>query len=310
MNLVRAEAARILARRFTRLMVVVLLATFVVTILVVLGKSKQPTEEMWENARSIAANVESSRRLEYSTCLQTHTAGECEELNPDRVVPENYLWGVFNFAREIGALVAFLTAFLAFFGFLIAASFIGSELHSGGVINLLLWRPNRAAVLGAKFGVAMAFIAAVSVVFSILFVGTFYALAGGTGWIGDADVPGFWSSLALLCLRGIGLALIVSAVGFAVATIARHTAAALGVLFGYLVIWELGARLIVETLNLNNSNTGRDSWFLASHVSTWMAGRDNTYSLTSFTDAALVFAVIVGGLTALAFTTFRRRDIT
>jgi len=216
---------------------------------------------------------------------------------------------VFNFVREIDELVYFLTAFLAFFGFLVAASFIGAELHSGGVVNLLLWRPNRTAVLGAKLGVALAFVLVASLAFSAIYVGTFYGLAASVGWVGNVDAPTFWSDLVLLCLRGIGLALIVSAVGFAIATIGRHTAAALGVLIGYIIVWELGARLIVETLNIDN-NTSRDQWFLVSHVIAWISGPGNRYSLTTFANSAMTFAVILAGLTALAFTTFRRRDIT
>jgi ABC-2 type transport system permease protein len=310
-NLIRAEASRLLARRFVQLMVLTLLATFCVTILVVLGKSKQPTDEMWDNARQTATRVEQDRRLEYSTCrsIPERTAEGCEHLNPDRVRPENYLYGVFNFAREIDELVYFLTTFLAFFGFLVAASFIGAELHSGGVINLLLWRPNRTAVLGAKLGVVLAFVLMASLVFSAIYVGTFYGLAASVGWVGNVDAPTFWSDLVLLCLRGIGLALIVSAVGFAIAAIGRHTAAALGSMIGFIIVWELGARLIVETLNIDN-NPSRDQWFLASHVIAWMSGPGNRYSLATFADSAMTFAVILAALTAVAFTTFRRRDIT
>jgi ABC-2 type transport system permease protein len=308
-NLIRAELSRLLARRFVQLMLVLLITCFTLTILVVLGKSKQPDDAMWTVARQQAASVQRERIAEYDACRNNprRLAAGCE--TPLPVNAENYLYGVFNFAREISELVYFLTAFLAFFGFLVAASFIGSELHSGGVINLLLWRPNRNAVLGAKLGVALGFVAVVSLVYTAMYVSSFYLIAGATGWIGPTGEPGFWTGLVLLCLRGITLALILSAVGFAVATIGRHTAAALGSLIGFVVVWELGARLVVETLNINNSNTGRDQWFLASHVIAWMSPGEG-YSLTTFADSAMTFAVIVATLTVLAFTSFRRRDIT
>jgi ABC-2 type transport system permease protein len=300
-----------LSRRFVQLMMLLLIVTFGLTVLVVLGKSKEPTEQMWAAARENAAVVERERLQDYNRCREVpnRPISACDQFLPGQTAPENYLYGVFNFAREIPGLVFFLTAFLAFFGFLVSASSIGSELHSGSMINLLLWRPGRTAVLGSKLGVALGFVAAVSVVSTVFYIGTFYALAASTGWIGETDRPGFWLDLFLLCLRGITLALVLSAIGFAIATIGRHTAAALGTLMGYVIVWELGARLVVETLNINHSNTGRDQWFLASHVIAWMSGREG-YSLTTFADASMTLAITVTALTALAFTSFRRRDIT
>jgi ABC-type transport system involved in multi-copper enzyme maturation permease subunit len=309
MNLLHAEVSRILSRRFVRLMLLLLVATFCLTVLVVLGKSKQPTEQMWADARQQAQTADRQHRLEYYLCLDepSRPLASCKE--PDPVAPETYLYGVFNFEREIEDLVYFLSAFLAFFGFLVAASSIGSELHSGSVINLLLWRPNRTAVLSAKLAAALGFVAVVSVVYTAIYVSSFYLIATATGWVGEVGAPGFWVSLGLLCLRGIILALGVSAIGFAIATIGRHTAAALGALIGYVIVWELGARLIVETLNINHSNTSRDQWFLASHVIAWMSGREG-YSLTTFADATMTLLILVVALTALAYTAFRRRDIT
>jgi hypothetical protein len=272
-NLVRAEISRILSRRFVQLMLLLLVATFCLTILVVLAKSKQPSDRLWESARQQAAVVNQDRLAAYNACLNNPNSptAACEAL-PDEVEPEQYLYGVFNFSREIEDLVYFLTAFLAFFGFLVAASAIGSELQSGSVINLLLWRPNRSAVLGAKMAVALGFVAVVSVVASVIYVAAFYGIAAWVGWVGDVGDPFFWVDLILRCVRGVILALVLSTVGFTIATIGRHTAAALGTVIGYLIVWELGARLIVEAFNVEN-NTFRDQWFLASHVTAWMIGR-------------------------------------
>ena len=63
MNLLRAEAGRLLSRRFVQLMLLLLIGTFCITILVVLGKSKQPTEEMWVSARQYAAEVQEFGQL-------------------------------------------------------------------------------------------------------------------------------------------------------------------------------------------------------------------------------------------------------
>jgi hypothetical protein len=314
MNLIRAEANRFFSRRFILAMMGVLIVAFLLTVLTVIGKSKTPTPEMWSDARVAAANARTQSERMHTNCLRVgNSTADCERFNPNRIKDENYLWGVFNFAREIHELVYFLIAFLCFFALLVSASFIGSELNSGGVTNLLLWRPHRMAVLGAKLGVAVGSVAVISLVFSAIYVGTFYVLAQTTGWIGDTDTPNFWPDLTLLCVRGIALALIVSALSFAVATIGRHTAATLGAAFGYLVLWEVGARIVVETLNMAG-RTQRDHWFLSSYVSSWVVARDTNcvycFPTTTIIESTVVFAALLALFVGLAFTTFHRRDLT
>src|SRR5262249_10116209 len=143
---------------------------------------------------------------------------------------------------------AFLAAYLALFGFLVGSTFVGAELSSGGMTNLLLWRPKRLQVLGAKLGVLLGSVGLFSVLFSAVYVGTFYAIAQVTGYVGTVD-SALVSGAGLLLVRGLGLVLIVTACAFGVATLGRHTAAALGLATAYVVVWEGGARLIMDMLN-------------------------------------------------------------
>ncbi|GIH04608.1 hypothetical protein Rhe02_26750 [Rhizocola hellebori] len=318
MNLIKAEILRFSSRRFIQIMVVMLLVAFGLTIFTVMASTEQPTTEMWANARMQAAETRHYLENEYANCVANLTdTRRCADLDPSKVVVEDYLYGVFHFARQIEALVFFLGAFLSLFGYLVMASFIGSELHSGGMTNLLLWRPNRTQVLGSKLGVGLGMLTAISVVFSLIYIGTFYGIAETMGYAGGMTASG-WSHVALITVRGIGMALVAGLVSFAVATVGRHTAAALGALLGYVIVWEGGARLIMEIAS-RNVGASNDPYFLSTYIAAWFAGEYTYYDYTSHLDngamivywwqAAVVFGALTAAAAAVAFTGFRRRDL-
>ncbi len=317
MNLIKAEMLRFSSRRFFQIMVVMLLVAFGLTIFTVMASTESPTPQMWENARLQAEETRRYMATEYANCMANLTdTRRCADLNPDRVAVEEYLYGVFNFRRQIEGLVYFLGAFLSLFAYLVMASFIGSELHSGGMTNLLLWRPNRMQVLGTKLGVGLGLVTAVSVVFSLIYIGTFYGIASTMGYAGGMTA-GQWSEVGLITLRGLGMALVAGVVAFAVATVGRHTAAALGALLGYVIVWEGGARLIMEVTRMGAP--GSDPYFLSTYIAAWFAGRYQYYvywddfdsgpQIIYWWQAAIVLGALGVAAAAVAFTGFRRRDL-
>lgn len=312
MNLIKAEVIRYFSRRFLIVMLTSLLGAFGFTVFTVMASSEKPTEQQWATAQEQAAQDRVYFEGQYNVCLKSFPDGKrCQDLHPSHVQPENYLYSAFSFQRNIVGLVYFLAAFLSLFAFLVTASFIGSELHSGGITNLLLWRPERRAVLGAKLGVALGSTTAIAVPFSVLYVATFYGIAYWTGWVGVLSET-FWSNLTETCLRAVGLALLASLLAFAIATIGRHTAAALGALMAYVVVWEGGARLIVSVVDRMSDD---DSWFLSTHIGAWIAD-GYTYYLDgvrhhlAWWESGLVLGGIGVALTVVAFAMFQRRDLT
>jgi ABC-2 type transport system permease protein len=319
MSLVKTELNRFFSRRFILIMIVMLFAAFGVTVATVIATSERPTEAMWAQARQSADQQRSYLAHEYENCRNALTdKRQCENLNPAQVKPEAFLYGVFQFTREIKPLLYFLAAFLGLFGFLVTASFIGSELTSGGMTNLLLWRPQRMTVLGAKLGVALLSVAAIGVVYTTIYIGTFYGIAQTTGYTG-VITPRFQQELAGLILRSIGIGLFASALAFAIATLGRHTAAALGAFLGYVIVWEGGARLVAELVTNGRGNI--DPWFLSSYIDAWFTGEHRYYTgavyydhITSYSSiylwhSAVVFLAIVGVLGLAAFFNFGRRDL-
>ncbi|KXK61519.1 hypothetical protein AWW66_13085 [Micromonospora rosaria] len=334
MRLVRAELERLGSRRFVQLMLVLLVLAFGVTAATTLASSHRPSAAEVQNARAEAARQIRALEQEYDRCVAARqgrvTPDEfgmdqyptsCADLDPGRIerlpVTTDYLSGVFVFANEAKGLLYFLIAFLVLFGFLVGASYIGADLNSGGVVNLLLWRPRRLTVLAAKLGTLLGAVLVVSVAASLLYLGAFWLIAQVAGLPGTLDGD-FWQALAALHARGLVLVGLAAALGFALATLGRHTAAALGTVAAYAVVWELGARLVMEIVGVRRV----DQWMLSSHIGAWLTGRielwdpalcdangcRGMYVLTSGS-ALLVLGGLTGALCLAAFATFRRRDL-
>ncbi|MGN9808329.1 ABC transporter permease subunit [Micromonospora sp. BQ11] len=337
MNLVRAEWERLAARRFVQLMLVLLVAAFGITAATTLANSHRPTAAEVSEAQRQAAEARRDLELTYERCLARERGAlpdeeldqyypeNCSEVDPGRMerlpVAADFLYGVFTFAEEARPLLYFLIAFLVLFGFLVGASYIGADLNSGGVVNLLLWRPNRLAVLGAKLGTLLGVVAVLALLASVAYLGTFWLIAQTAGQPGVLDDE-FWRSLGSIWGRGMLLVLLASAIGFAVATLGRHTSAALGAVAAYAVLWELGARLVLTILDVRRP----DQLMLSSYLQAWLAGRatfwdsracndggfsgvcDPSYVMTWRPGLVVLLAVTLT-LTGAAFAVFRRRDL-
>ncbi|MEV0274214.1 ABC transporter permease subunit [Hamadaea sp. NPDC050747] len=317
-SLIRAELQRLLSRRFVQILTAVMIGVFGVTVAVTMAGSHQPTAADWASAVVQANSNNEVHRQLYDECVAARQPGasavdRAKYPNPCRLTveqPEDFLYDTYVFRTSIRPLVGFLAAYLALFGFLVGATFIGAELASGGATNLLLWRPERVKVLAAKLAVLLGSIGLFSVVFSAIYVATFYGIAQATGYVGGVDSD-FFGNLIVLVVRGIALAVMITAVSFGVATVGRHTAAALGLLTAYAVVWEAGARLVMEVLGYRP----QEPWFLSTYVGTWMTGSlqyyigYDEYGHVEWWQGAAVLGTLVAAVLAAAFGTFRRRDL-
>jgi hypothetical protein len=322
-NLVRAEVHRLLARRFTQVLLVLMLAAFGVTFATTVASTHQPTDIAVAYAQIRVDQVRSevvqlrreceAQRAEEIARGNGRFAADCRHLDPNQVRIENYLAGVFVFEDSIRDLVYFLAAFLALFGFLVGASYIGAELTSGGMTNLLLWRPRRDVVLLAKLGTLLGVVAVTTVVSTVLYVGGFWALAQRNGFTGQLT-PRFWGDLTLLSARGLGLTLIVTALAFGAATLGRHTAAALGLIAAYAVVWEIGGRIVMDIIRFPRY----EALMVSEYIGAWMTGKVDQYDSSCVTachyqilfwHSSVVFVILLALLVGGAFVTFRRRDL-
>jgi len=127
------------------------------------------------------------------------------------------------------------TAPIALAAWVLAASFVGAEWHAGTMAVTLTWEPRRLRLLTAKAlaVVGFAFVGTIVVQAVLGLALTPAALRNG----GTAE--GAWfSQAAVIVLRGATLSAILAALGFALASVGRNTAASVGVGFAYLLVVE------------------------------------------------------------------------
>ena len=133
---------------------------------------------------------------------------------------------------------------------------------------------------------------------------------------------GFLQSLALGGARAVALGVLAGIIGFAVASLGRHTAAALGVVVGYAIVWELGFRLVA---NSASSGIERPERFLLSHyaaawmlkgyrIDTWTCPPSGGECVEHVWRMTMGSAAEVGGIVAAiilvwAYWSMKRRDI-
>jgi ABC-type transport system involved in multi-copper enzyme maturation permease subunit len=329
MNLLKAEWTRLFARRITLTMFAIIVGLLAVIALSFGASSSTPTYEEQARANQLAAEAGATWQANRQECLDVERGaippapGKTYPLNCDyghQPNSDDYLDYGFSFKRQWPQIYYTAAIILGLFGFVIGASFIGAEWTSGGMVNLLLWRPQRAQVLAAKLGVVLAGVLAMAVVYLAVWTGAFLgvaAMAGSIGHFSAAEVGSF----LLACVRVIMLGVFGAAVGFALASMGRHTAMALGAGIAYLLVYELGTLLAFAVMDV----TYPERFRLSSYVIAWLTKRYNIEGSYTCNDLdcvnsggysiawgesglvlGLVAAVLIGG----AFLSMRRRDLT
>jgi ABC-type transport system involved in multi-copper enzyme maturation permease subunit len=184
---------------------------------------------------------------------------------------------------------------------LLGASFIGADWHAGTVTTLLTWEPRRLRVMVAKLTGCLIVVIVLVIAVQIL-LGAGLALAAAARGTTEG-VDGAWMRHTLgIALRVAALCGIGSAIGFSIASVARNTAAALGVGFGYTVIVENLVRGL------------RPQWI------PWLVGDNAVVFITGQTagptfdrtilQAGLLLVAYAAALLVVAVAVFRARDVT
>ncbi|WP_327005942.1 ABC transporter permease [Dactylosporangium sp. NBC_01737] len=328
--LLRAEWSRLFSRRVT-LVTLVLIATLLafLTFGFTLTRSSPTADEIsTAGKRAEAAAVIYDRNVALCEAVQSGTETAPPGVNfprgcdyGARPTADSMLDFGFSFARQWPALFTTAAIVLTVAGFVLGASFVGVEWSSGGMLNLLLWAPRRGTVLAGKLIAACAGVALVSVVYLTAWTGAFVAVDAVNDTV---SVMGFadWMSLLITAVRVALLAMAGTALGFAIASMGRHTSTALGVGIAYLLVYELGAIILFQVIGGVDYSA---KYRLSSWVSAWL-NKSHTFESTSasctdtgctpaetvlsgsWQQAGLVLALVVAVLLAGAFTSMRRRD--
>ena len=328
MSLYKAEARRLTKRRFVRWLVIgslVVLAAIAVG-MAFTNQKVGPEQVAAAQAQAQAEYRQSLRFAEEERKRCESTPGsDCTQLytpTPEDFQAEWYMPSTFTFKEKFRDMVTTFAAIMALAGFVIGASYVGAEWSSGGMMNLLLWRPQRLKVLATKLAALLAGLAVLSVLVAAVWTVAFVVIGNLRGSM-DGMTSGAWQSVALTELRAVGLILAAGAIGFGLASLGRHTALALGAAVGVIVLFQFG---LYTVLSLARAPFA-EAWLLPTWGIAWMDKTitlENTngcdFSATSGCEPAKLTLTwpMAGGLMAVALVlvvgaamwTMRSRDIT
>ncbi|GIF11139.1 ABC transporter permease subunit [Actinoplanes teichomyceticus] len=332
MSLYRAETRRLVKRRFTRFFVLLALLALGLIAAGVAYSNHKATPEVIATAqadadRSYERDVQTAERDRQNCATSPEQyGGDCANLwtpSRDDYRAVNYMPSQFDFRENYPAMLITLAALLALVAFIIGASFVGAEWSSGGMMNLLLWRPQRIRVLSTKLAALLVSSLGLAVLAGAAWTGLFWLIANLRGTT-ERMTPGAWQSIGLMGLRGLGLVLVAGALGFGLASLGRHTAAALGAAIGVVVVFQFGLAIVLELAKARFY----EAYLLPSWIAAWMF---KSYEVTDYNApcdfsatsgcepptltitwqlAGGVFAAVAIIIVGAAMLTMRKRDIT
>jgi ABC-2 type transport system permease protein len=323
MRLYRVELRRLLARRFTRLAIVLLIAVLGLVVFTAAHNSHRVTaadraaaqQQVDQLTTQLRADCERAQKGGASTPDKQQFQGQdCAHLEGPGV-DDVMQFHEFSFHIDVPFVSVGVTVLLAAFGFLVGASFIGAEWGAGTMSGLLLWESRRGKIFGTKLAALWTF---VLVAGAASFAATLACLWVVADRLGNTTgvTAAYERSLGLEVARGLGVALAAAAIGFALAYATRLTAAAIGVAFAYMVGGEIG---------MHAFSVAGTRWLFSTNLAAWMLnGFDLPLGNTCTTAGPCVEkiqhvhlwegGVFLGAiplvLLIVAGVVFRRRDVT
>ncbi|GAA1818065.1 hypothetical protein GCM10009682_43550 [Luedemannella flava] len=222
----------------------------------------------------------------------------------------------FVFRTEFEPLIFVLAGLMGLFGFIVGASYVGAEWHTGAMLQLLAWRPRRVSVLLTKLATALGAVLAVTLVLGALWTVALWAVACKRG-DDEGMTTGAWISFGLTGARAVALILALTAVGFCLASLGRHTAVALGAALIVAIVGEVGVRILLDQVQVPSA--GR--YLLSSYGAAWLTRSwpasgnpgcvgDCGTSMITWPQAGLVLGSVVLIVLVAAIWNVRRRDVT
>lgn len=294
--LVRVEVRRFLARRLFRVTTILVVALLLVTGVSVFFASRTTPEEV--------ARARAEREAMFQNCVDTQgfgaTPGEREDL--ERFCREEMAFAAtdprFDYGQMTESLQGLAIPFLML-GWIVGASFIGAEWHNRMLTTTLTWEPRRMRLLVAKAAALAACVAIWILLLQALFSLFMYPAAAVYGITNTVDAS-FWRELGAIALRVDVLSVLAALLGFALATIGRSTAAALGIGFAYLTV--------VEGMIRGFKPEWAD-WLLGDNIALFLVGNENSPLGHGQGAAGWLLLAYAAGLLALATLFFKHREI-
>lgn len=296
--LLAVELRRFLARRLMRVLASIALAGILVAgVIVFVNASKDPVavDVQFEVTGNGEVNCFGNGFGAGGTLPKDQTPEEfCQSLIGGQVDKQFQL-------TEMNEGWLALGAQLIIVGWLLGASFVGAEWHSGTMTTLLTWEPRRTRVLFAKLVACMALVYLGAVVLELLLTAALLPAAVFRGSTAGTDSAWLAESAGIVGRVGLACSL-AAALGFGLATVGRNTAASLGIGFGYLVV--------VENL-IRGFRPQWAPWLLGDNIAAFLdGGAGNVIPGRSTIESGLTVCVYAAVAVIAAWLSFRRRDVT
>lgn len=310
-DLFRSEFLRARSRRILPMMLVGGVLLIVVAMVIAGANSQKPT------AAEIASAQAFSQK-QFNQCMRGQYGGQLppgydtlQELCADETAPHT---DTGLQLRDGARLLEHTSTFVVLLGVALAASLGGADWSAGTMTTLLTWEPRRIRVLLVRALVVALVVAFVTLLLQAILFGSFSlavalrgtSLGAPSGLLGTAALTGLRVSTVAV---GFGL------VALAIATIGRSTVAALGVLFGYLVLVEgviAGLRPSIQDRLLVRAGgviVSQQPIFDESRSFSSIGPSNLPPVLLGLAEAWVVAAVYVVVLMVLALLVFRTRDV-
>jgi ABC-type transport system involved in multi-copper enzyme maturation permease subunit len=305
-RLLIAELRRIASRRLVRLTVALAAVGIVLGGLAAFVFSASLSEEAYQQRVADAKREQVAIDARIGPCLEAHGLHPGDEI-PDDVARECFPNKSaraddprFHRARLRGVLQG-VTGGLAVVGWALGASLVGAEFASRSMTTLLTWETRRGRVFLTK---AVAAIAAMSLFSLVVLALVGLAMWPSVAFHGAPFRPGdpTLTALAGTVGRGVALTAVAAGMGFAIATIGRNTAAALGAGFAYIIVLE----------NILGSSIERwRRWLLLGNVIVFVSGHNGGADIPGRTviGAGVFLTAVALTLLVVAATSFRTRDL-
>jgi ABC-2 type transport system permease protein len=312
-RLIGAEIIRLLSRRFTVIAAVVVLLALSAFQLAVNAQLRPPTAA--EQAAAQRGYQEEHRVWEENerTCADAGDPPDCRYSEP-QLSDYSFAQPFDEVTQQSIQVAIYLVALTAL---MVAGSFIGAEYSTGSIANWLSFIPRRGHVFSAKLLTVVGFSALASAAGAGLMLGAAVVLAR----LHDVPVTKLAVSAAMLG-RGVLVAVALATVGFCLGLVGRHTAAAIGVLLGYLFVWfvrnailteaEWAQRLTPWTPEGNLAaivNRGHRYYVPVRSVGPDGVGIDYVERTIGLTHGLVFWAVVLAVIIVGSALIFRRRDV-
>ncbi len=319
-RLLGAEINRLRSRRFT------LIALLAVLFVLALFQLQVNSAVSPPSAAEVAANeAQFERDLKQWQDHHLEWEQECVDAGQPReqcagVPPSRQNYGLeavpFAEAAQIGLQLAIYLTGLAMF--LVGASFIGAEFTTGAMANWLSFIPRRGPVFASKLITVVVFALIISALASAFVLSVAALLTSHYG----GETSGVRGLIATAG-RGVVVAAIFAVIGYCVALMTRHTAAALGVLLGYLFVlfvrmaplrdqaWAQRLTPWAPEANLAAIVQNGYRYFIP-HKTLSEGGVSIDYieRTVRLSSGTLYWAALLAALILAALLLFRRRDVT